>query len=146
MTHGTDIKALENAAQQAMLLYNERIDFFICAHKHREQNAISGYTDSGNSLVLRIPSICGMDQYAQKLGYGGKPGALALVIEAGYGRRCMYGVFHKIARNEIPNARPFGDEHQLLLLRIGKQHVTDHIVPVIVPRSQLFHLLTCTFP
>ena len=92
MTHGTDIKALENAAQQAMLLYNERIDFFICAHKHREQNAISGYTDSGNSLVLRIPSICGMDQYAQKLGYGGKPGALALVIVAGYGRRCMYPI------------------------------------------------------
>ena len=92
MTHGTDIKALENAAQQAMLLYNERIDFFFCAHKHREQNAISGYTDSGNSLVLRIPSICGMDQYAQKLGYGGKPGALALVIEAGYGRRCMYPI------------------------------------------------------
>lgn len=90
VTHGTDIKHMENAAKQAMLLYNERIDFLICAHKHREQGAISGYTDSGNSMVIRVPSICGMDDYAQRLGYGGKPGALAMVIEAGYGRRCVY--------------------------------------------------------
>ena len=90
VTHGTDIKHMENAAKQAMLLYNERIDFLICAHKHREQGAIFGYTDSGNSMVIRVPSICGMDDYAQRLGYGGKPGALAMVIEAGYGRRCVY--------------------------------------------------------
>ena len=33
-----------------------------------------------------------MDDYAQRLGYGGQPGALALVIEAGYGRRCSYPI------------------------------------------------------
>lgn len=92
VTHGTDVKSLENAAKQAMLLYNERIDFLVCAHKHREQNAVSGYTESGNSLVIRVPSICGMDQYAQRLGYGGRAGALAIVIEAGYGRRCEYPI------------------------------------------------------
>lgn len=61
-------------------------------------------------------------------------------------RFIRHGVFHKIVLNEIPNARPLGEEHQFLLLRIGKQHVTNHVVPVVVPRSQLFHLLTCTFP
>ena len=92
LTHGTDIKALENAAKQAMLLYGERIDYLICGHKHREAEHISGYTDQGNSVVIRVPSICGMDEYAQRLGYGDKPGAMAMVLEANYGRRCVYPI------------------------------------------------------
>ena len=85
-------QALENAAKQAMLLYNEPIDYLICGHKHREQEYVSGYTDQGNSVVVRVPSICGMDEYAQRLGYGGKPGALGMVLESGYGRRCIYPI------------------------------------------------------
>ena len=92
LTHGTDIKSLENAAKQTMLLYGESIDYLICGHKHREQEYVSGYTDQGNSVVIRVPSVCGMDEYAQRLGYGGKPGALAMVLEAGYGRRCIYPI------------------------------------------------------
>ena len=92
LTHGTDIKSLENAAKQTMLLYGEAIDYLICGHKHREQEYVSGYTDQGNSVVIRVPSLCGMDEYAQRLGYGGKPGALAMVLEAGYGRRCIYPI------------------------------------------------------
>ena len=92
LTHGTDIKSLENAAKQTMLLYGEAIDYLICGHKHREQEYVSGYTDQGNSVVIRVPSVCGMDEYAQRLGYDGKPGALAMVLEAGYGRRCIYPI------------------------------------------------------
>ena len=92
LTHGTDIKSLENAAKQTMLLYGESIDYLICGHKHREQEYVSGYTDQGNAVVIRVPSLCGMDEFAQRLGYGGKPGALAMVLEAGYGRRCIYPI------------------------------------------------------
>ena len=92
LTHGTDIKSLENAAKQTMLLYGESIDYLICGHKHREQEYVSGYTDQGNAIVIRVPSLCGMDEYAQRLGYGGRPGALAMVLEAGYGRRCIYPI------------------------------------------------------
>ncbi|MBR1566332.1 MAG: metallophosphoesterase family protein [Oscillospiraceae bacterium] len=92
LTHGTDIKSLENAAKQTMLLYGEAIDYLICGHKHREQEYVSGYTDQGNAVVIRVPSLCGMDEFAQRLGYGGKPGALAMVLEAGYGRRCIYPI------------------------------------------------------
>lgn len=92
LTHGTDVRMMEKAARQAMLLYNEGIDFFICGHKHREQECVSGYTDQGNSVIVRVPSICGMDEYAQQLGYGGRPGAMAMVLEAGYGRRCVYPI------------------------------------------------------
>ena len=91
MTHGND-KALDALAKQTMLLYGQRIDYFLCAHRHRKQEAISGYTDDGNAMTLRVPSICGMDGYAKSLGYGGKPGALALVMEKGYGRRCVYPI------------------------------------------------------
>ena len=92
LTHGEDAKSLDALAKQTLLLYGERIDYFVCAHKHREQEMTTGYTDDGNTVVLRIPSLCGMDGYAQKLGYGGKPGALCLVMEEGYGRRCMYPI------------------------------------------------------
>jgi len=92
LSHDTDTPSLENAAKQAMLLYNEKIDFMVCGHKHRERELISGYTATGNSLILRIPSMCGMDDYAQKLGYGGQPGATAMVLERGYGRRCVYPI------------------------------------------------------
>lgn len=68
------------------------MDYFLCAHKHREQEAVTGFTGDGNAVVIRVPSICGMDGYAQKLGYGGRPGALAMVIERGYGRRCLYPI------------------------------------------------------
>lgn len=51
-----------------------------------------GMTDDGNSVIIRTPSICGVDKYAQSRGYGGKPGAIAMVIERGYGRRCVYPI------------------------------------------------------
>ena len=75
-----------------MLLYGSALDYLISGHKHREQEYVSGYTDQGNSVVIRVSSVCGMDEYAQRLGYGGKPGALAMVLEAGYGRRCIYPI------------------------------------------------------
>ena len=92
MVHGEDDKSLESFAKQTVLLYGEPIDFYICAHKHRAQEAITGYTSDGNSIVMRVPSICGMDRFAQKLGFGGKPGALAVVMERGVGRRCTYPI------------------------------------------------------
>lgn len=92
LTHGTDIRSMENAVKQAMLLYGESIDFLICGHKHREAECVSGYTDQGNSVIIQVPSICGMDEYAQRLGYGGRPGAIGMVLEAGYGRRCVYPI------------------------------------------------------
>lgn len=92
LSHDTDAKTMEAAARQAMLLYGERVDYMVTGHRHREQEAVSGYNETGSALVLRVPSICGADRYAQKLGFGGKPGALAMVLEAGYGRRCVYPI------------------------------------------------------
>jgi len=79
-------------AKQAILQYGAPIDFMICGHRHKEQEIISGLTDDGHTVVIRLPSICGVDAFALSQGYNGRPGALAMVIEAGYGRRCTYPI------------------------------------------------------
>lgn len=92
LLHGDGEKNIDQIAKEAINVYNEPIDFFICGHKHKEQEYPMGMTDSGNSIVIRVPSICGVDKYAQSRGYGGKPGAIAMVIEKDYGRRCVYPI------------------------------------------------------
>ncbi len=90
--HGDGEKNIPLIAQDAINMYAEPIDFFICGHRHKEQEYPMGMTDSGNSVIIRVPSICGTDKYAQSKGYGGRPGAIAMVIERGYGRRCVYPI------------------------------------------------------
>jgi predicted phosphodiesterase len=92
LSHDTNKKSMENAMKQAMLQYGERIDFMICGHKHTDQESVSGYNETASTMIIRVPSICGADRFAQKLGYGGKAGALVMVIERGYGRRCVYPI------------------------------------------------------
>ena len=90
--HGDGEKNIPLIAQDAINMYAEPIDFFICGHTHKEQEYPMGMTDTGNSVIIRAPSICGTDKYAQSKGYNGKPGAIAMVIERGYGRRCVYPI------------------------------------------------------
>lgn len=92
LLHGDGEKAIDQIARDTVNVYGEHVDFFICGHKHKEQEFPAGATDDGNSIIVRTPSICGTDKYAQSCGYGGKPGAIAMVIECGYGRRCVYPI------------------------------------------------------
>lgn len=93
LMHGDGEKAIDQIAKDAVNMYSEPIDFFICGHKHKEQEFPMGSTDDGNSIIVRTPSICGVDKYAQSRGFGGKPGAIAMVIERDYGRRCVYPIY-----------------------------------------------------
>lgn len=92
LLHGDGEKNIDQIAKDAVNMYGEKIDFFICGHKHREQEFPMGMTEDGNSVVIRTPSICGVDRYAQSKGWAGRPGATAMVIEKGYGRRCIYPI------------------------------------------------------
>lgn len=92
LIHGDQEKKIEQIARDTVNLYGKKIDFFVCGHKHREQEMPSGMTPDGNSVIIRVPSICGVDTYAQSKGYGGRPGAIATIIEKGYGRRCVYPI------------------------------------------------------
>ena len=92
LLHGDSEQSIDKLAANAITQYNEPIDIIICGHKHREMEFPSGMSPRGDTTIIRVPSICGVDSYAMRKGYNGKPGATAMVIEAGYGRRCVYPI------------------------------------------------------
>lgn len=92
LTHGDEDGELLAAARDYMLLYSTRIDMMLTAHKHEKKYGFSGETPDGNSEIIRSPSICGIDGFAQKLKLGGKAGSCVMVIEEGKGRVVEYPV------------------------------------------------------
>ena len=94
LTHGQDMN-IESMAKNCVNLYNQPIDMFMVGHLHKNQTFNSGIMPESNIYVERIPSICGIDPYAQSKGYGAHPGATAILIEEGYGRRCIYPIILK---------------------------------------------------
>ena len=89
LTHGQGVN-IESMAKDSVNLYNKPIDVFMVGHLHKGQTFQSGIMQNSNVYVERVPSICGMDPYAQSKGYGGVAGATAILMEEGYGRRCVY--------------------------------------------------------
>lgn len=92
LLHGDSEKTIPQLAAETIRLYSEPVDFFICGHKHRENEYPVGSTPDGRSVVIRVSSVCGADSYANSKGFGGKPGATAIVMEENYGRRCQYPI------------------------------------------------------
>lgn len=94
LTHGQNVN-LETMARDSVNLYNKPIDVFVVGHLHKSQTFQSGIMNGTNIYVERVPSICGVDPYAHSLGYGGQPGATIIIMEEGYGRRCVYPIILK---------------------------------------------------
>lgn len=91
LLHGQGVN-IESLARDCVNQYHHAIDGFVLGHLHKQQTFQSGILNGTNVMVERIPSICGVDPYAQSQGYGGKPGATCILIEKGYGRRCVYPI------------------------------------------------------
>ena len=91
LTHGQGVN-IESMAKDCINLYHKPIDIFMVGHLHKSQTFQSGIMNGTNIYVERVPSLCGVDPYAQSLGYGGQPGATAILMEEGYGRRCVYPI------------------------------------------------------
>ena len=94
LTHGQGVN-IESLARDSVNLYNKPIDVFVVGHLHKSQTFQSGIMNGTNVYVERVPSMCGVDPYAQSLGYGGHAGATAILMEEGYGRRCVYPIVLK---------------------------------------------------
>ena len=94
LTHGehTNIQSL---AKDSVNLYRKPIDTFMVGHLHKNQMFVSGIMPESNIHVERVPSICGTDPYAQSQGYSAVAGATAILIEEGYGYRCIYPIVLK---------------------------------------------------
>ena len=91
LTHAQNVDVV-NMARDSVTLYHRPIDVFMVGHLHKEQTFLSGIRRGSNVLVERVPSLCGMDPYAQSKGYGAQPGATAILMEPVYGRRCVYPI------------------------------------------------------
>ena len=91
MLHGDGGK-IQDLCRDAVNVYGQHVDFFVCGHLHHEEEIYSGTTKGGNSVLIRVPSMCGMDGFAQKLGRFSRPGATVMIIQQGYGRRCVYPI------------------------------------------------------
>ena len=91
LTHGQNIN-IESMAKDYVNLYQTPIDVFMVGHLHKGQSFTSGILPETNVYVERVPSICGIDPYAQSRGYGSQPGATVILMEEGYGRRCVYPI------------------------------------------------------
>lgn len=94
LTHGQGVN-IESMARDCVNLYNHPVDVFMVGHLHKSQTFQSGIMNGSNIYVERVPSLCGVDPYAQSLGYGGNAGATVILMEEGYGRRCVYPIVLK---------------------------------------------------
>ena len=92
LLHGDGEKEIDDIAKETINCYQKKIDFFVCGHLHREEEFRNGTTANGESVVIRVPSLCGVDKYANSRRYNGKAGATAMIIERDYGRRCVYPI------------------------------------------------------
>ena len=91
MLHGEGGK-IQDICRDAVNVYGNHVDYFVCGHLHHEEELASGTTRDGNSIIVRVPSLCGMDGYAQRLGRFSKPGATVMIREPMVGRRCVYPI------------------------------------------------------
>ena len=91
MIHGQG-EDIEKIARDHLTLYGKEIDVFMCGHLHKSQTFTAGMGRNGNVLIERVPSMCGVDPYAQSKGFGSPPGATIIVMRDGYGRRCVYPI------------------------------------------------------
>lgn len=94
LTHGQNMN-IESTAKDYVNLYQKPIDVFMVGHLHKTQSFTSGIMPASNVYVERVPSICGVDPYAQTKGYGALPGATVILMEEGYGRKCVYPIILK---------------------------------------------------
>ena len=94
LTHGQGVN-IETMARDSVNLYNKPVDVFMVGHLHKTQTFNSGIMNGTNVFVERVPSICGTDPYAQSKGYSSAPGATAILMEEGYGRKCVYPIVLK---------------------------------------------------
>ena len=94
LTHGQQSK-IESMAKDYINLYQKPVDAFVIGHWHKSQTFNSGILPEGNIFVECIPSFCGIDPYAQSKGYGAYSGVTIILMEEGYGRKCVYPIVLK---------------------------------------------------
>lgn len=92
-SHGEE-KNLEQALKDYKMMYGENIHMFIAGHLHSSYSAsISINSDEiMDTEVLRIKSICGVDDFSEKIRKSASPGTSLFIIEEGEGKTNTYDI------------------------------------------------------
>ena len=92
-SHGEE-KNLEKAIKDYNMLYGEQIDMFIGGHLHTTENKSIGLSHKGLSDVelVRVKSICSIDDYSMKLRRSSSAGTSLFIIEEGKGKTITYDI------------------------------------------------------
>lgn len=85
--HGKE-KNLEQAVKDYMDIYNIKVNLFITGHLHHNLVKEIGK----NCEVMRVRSLCGIDEYSMDLRKYSSAGSVYLVIEKDYGKTITYDI------------------------------------------------------
>lgn len=83
--HG-DSKDMEKDINFFENYYNVTIDILAGAHLHHKNEESIGTADVGNKEIIRIPSLCGTDDFAKKMRKNSRAGAKFIIINADQGK------------------------------------------------------------
>lgn len=89
--HGED-RDLVDAVKDFKVMYDERIDMLITGHLHKGATQTAGLSPFGDIEVIRIPSICGIDDFSVTIKKFSRAGAKIFIIEKGKGKTITYDV------------------------------------------------------
>lgn len=91
-THGEE-KNLVTTLKDFRAMYKKDIHMIIAGHLHSNKKEDVGVGDYGNMEVIRVPSICGADDYSMTLHKMSRPGSTALIFEKGSGKTIEYSIY-----------------------------------------------------
>ena len=86
-THGHE-KNLETALREYSSIYKEDINLLITGHLHHNASTEIGM----NTEVMRVRSLCSVDEYSMKLRKTSSAGTSVLIIEEGKGKTITYDI------------------------------------------------------
>jgi len=89
--HGED-KNLSNALKDLQIVYNEKIDLMLAGHLHSSSLHTVGMGEYGDIECIRVPSICGIDDYSLKIRKSARAGAKLFILEKDKGKTITYDI------------------------------------------------------
>ncbi|MBY6842771.1 hypothetical protein [Clostridium botulinum] len=89
--HG-ECKNLNSALKDLQMLYKEDIDLLLAGHLHNGNLNTVGMGQFGDIQCIRIPSLCGIDDYSMKLMKSASAGSNLFIIEKDKGKTITYDI------------------------------------------------------
>lgn len=91
-THGEE-KNLVQTLKDFRIMYNEEIHMILTGHLHSNSSQDVSVGSLGNCEVIRVPSICGIDDFSMTLHKTSRASSKILIIEEGIGKTIEYSIY-----------------------------------------------------